>query len=354
MPAKRSSLKNPQLFFIITLPYVVVINLMLFGACIYSSLSFFLRALLYSSLYMLLTHVLYVLTAQAIRNRLSADNELFRRIAAMLPVFYVLNIVSTAGLFYLHDKFQLIDCSVNLAMYWWTVLYGCIISTVAIFIIEGMANWEQWKGSLAETEKLRNAYQRSRLLGLKGQINPHFLFNCFNTLSGLIPEDEHHAETFLEEMTRVHRYLLRSDEELLVPVADEIKFAASYLYLTKTRFGAAIHASVQVDEEACQKYIPPLSLHVILENIIYTNALSKANPLTIDISNENDRELYIRHSVHEKSISVSFEEDEGLDNLLNKYKLLNAPPIVIQERTSERTILLPILQKRTHEIVKTT
>ena len=75
-------------------------------------------------------------------------------------------------------------------MVWWGILYGCIMSTAITFINEGMANFEVWKSSLNETEKLKNMYQRSKLLGLKGQINPHFLFNCFNTLSGLIQEDE--------------------------------------------------------------------------------------------------------------------------------------------------------------------
>ena len=98
-----------------------------------------------------------------------------------------------------------------------------------------MANWDGWKQSLSEGEKLRNAYQRSKLLGLKGQINPHFLFNCFNTLSALITVDKEEAEEFLNEMTKVHRYMLRSDDEYLVTLADEMKFANSYLSLTKSR-----------------------------------------------------------------------------------------------------------------------
>jgi sensor histidine kinase YesM len=125
-----------------------------------------------------------------------------------------------------------------------------------------------------------------------------------------------------------------------------MKFAASYLYLTKTRFGSAIDVSVQIGEQAFQKLVPPLSMHVILENIIYTNALNKSNPLTIEIRDGNNDEIYIRHSVHEKTISISFEENEGLDNLLNKYKLLNAAPIMIREHTGERIIVLPMLQKK--------
>lgn len=346
MPLKRYSSKEPLIFLFIMVPYVVVVNLMLFGTCVFSSSLLLLKSFMYNSIYMFLTYFIFGSVAVFIRNRFTADSELFKRISFMLPVFYIMNLGVIAGLLLLHKDRWLINCSINPDMYWWTVLYGCIMSTVITFINEGVANWEAWKGSLAETEKLRNAYQRSRLLGLKGQINPHFLFNCFNTLSGLIHEDEDNAERFLEEMTRVHRYLLRSDDEQLVPLAEEIKFASSYLYLTKTRFGAAIDVSVKVSEQAVSKFVPPLSMQVILENIIYTNALNKNNPLLIAINDEKD-EIYIRHTVHEKIIAVSFEENQGLDNLLNKYKLLNAPPITIKEYTGKRTIILPLLQKKT-------
>jgi hypothetical protein len=346
MRLKRYNQKEPLVFLFVMVPYVVVINLLLFGTCIFSSTGMFLKSFAYNSIYMFLIYFVFGSVAIFIRNHFTADADLFKRIATMLPIFYAMNFGVIAGLLFLHKNQWLLPCPVNPGMYWWTVLYGCIMSTVITFINEGLSNWEAWKGSLAETEKLRNAYQRSRLLGLKGQINPHFLFNCFNTLSGLIHEDENNAEKFLEEMTRVHRYLLRNDDELLVPVADEIKFASSYLYLTKTRFGAAIDASINVHETAAyNKFVPPLSMQVILENIIYTNALSKANPLTIQIKNEK-ADIYIEHTVHEKSISVSFEEDEGLDNLLNKYKLLNASPIQIREHVGKRIIILPMLQKK--------
>ncbi len=72
------------------------------------------------------------------------------------------------------------------------------------------------KLSVTETSRLKNVYHKSRLLSLKRQINPHFLFNCFNTLSSLIQEDEKEAENFLNELTKVYRYLLKSDEEQLV------------------------------------------------------------------------------------------------------------------------------------------
>ena len=181
-------------------------------------------------------------------------------------------------------------------------------------------------------------------------MNPHFLFNCFNTLSGLIQEDEVKAEKFLDEMTKVHRYLLRSDDELLVPVAEEVKFARSYLYLAKERFGSSIEASVNVDDRVSQKLIPPLSMQVILENIIYTNALDKEKPLYIRIYVHNEKELCIANTKQEKIIRQNLNVDEGLDNLVMKYKMLNAPPVNIVDDKDERKLLLAFVDQQEEAI----
>ena len=80
-------------------------------------------------------------------------------------------------------------------------------------------------------------------------------------------------------MTKVHRYLLRSDDDAGT-LADEIKSAKSYLHLSMERFDA-IETSINLDSAAMQKFIPPLSMQVILDSI-YTNALIRS-PLYIHI-----------------------------------------------------------------------
>jgi hypothetical protein len=276
--------------------------------------------------------------------------DLFRRIGIMLPVFYVMNMLMLSGIFSMYEQLHLVSCAVQSNMLWWAIVYGCIVSTALTFINEGVANWGEWKASLAETEKLKNAYRRSKLLGLKGQINPHFLFNCFNTLSGLIHEDGEKAERFLDEMSKVHRYLLRSEDELLVPVADELRFARSYLFLARERFGKAIDFSFRVPGELEQRLIPPLSMQVILENIIYTNALDKERPLLISVYAENMNELCISNPIQEKIIRQNLNVDEGLDNLVSKYRMLNAPPVRIVDDTAERRLFLPLLGQPEEEI----
>ena len=349
MPVKRYSRSEPLVFLWIAGPYILFMNLLIFGMCVFSSLGIFLKSFSASALYFFLIYGVFGSFAVLVKNRYPSGSDLFKRIRIMLPGFYLMNVGAIYGACVVFTDWVRLGCTPRPDMIWWTILYGCIMSTVITFINEGIANWENWKNSLSESEKLKNAYQRSKLLGLKGQINPHFLFNCFNTLSGLIQEDEQEAEKFLDEMTKVHRYLLRGDDEYLVPLREEMKFAHSYLYLTKARFGQAIDAIVEVPNELLDRRIPPLSLQVILEHIIYTNVLSKKEPLTIHISTGGDY-LMITHSVHEKVIVQHFNQEEGLDNLVNKYRLLGPKAIKIEERPDRREIILPLFETQSANV----
>jgi len=345
MALKRYSKKEPLVFLWIMIPYIIFLNMLVFGSCIFSSTTVFAKSFFYTGIFIVVIYFFFGLVATLIQKRSPAAGDMFKRIALMLPAFYLMNCIAISALFYLYGKLQILDCTARPAMLLWAIVYGCLMSTIITFINEAVANWEAWKASITETEKIKNVYQRSKVLGLKGQINPHFLFNCFNTLSGLIQEDETKAEVFLNEMTKVHRYLLRSDDELLVSLDTEIKFATSYLYLAKERFGGALFFDIAIAPEALEKKIAPLSMQVILENIIYTNALSKTDPLNIYIYSTENNELAIVNTQHEKTVVQNYDVDDGLDNLLNKYRILNEGNITITENEGKRTLLVPLFDK---------
>ena len=71
---------------------------------------------------------------------------------------------------------------------------------------------------------------------LKSQVKPHFLFNSLNTLASLINEDPEQAEDFVQQMSKVYRYLLRNNEVELTNLESEIKFIRSYFHLLQTRY----------------------------------------------------------------------------------------------------------------------
>lgn len=326
-------------------PYAVLINLLIFGGCFVSSLKNSLQTFGVSLLYFALIYTIFGLVAVLIKKRLPEDNQLFKRIGIMLPLFYLMNILTIQGVYMLYESIGWIQCTPRRNMEWWVTAYGCLASTILTFVNEAAMGWEKWKVSVTETGRLQSAYQRSRLLSLKRQINPHFLFNCFNTLSSLINEDEKEAEVFLDEMTRVYRYLLKGDDEQLVSLKEELRFINSYLYLNKIRFGAALEVDMKVKDEDEMKKLPPLSLQVVMDNIVYRNAFSKSSPISIHIYSNNKNALVIKNTLHPKPVRDIMDYEEALDNLVNKYRLLSRPEVEVYETATHRMVVLPLIDK---------
>ena len=346
MQIKRYSRIEPMIFIWFMLPYTVLINLLLFGSCALASAGIFFVRLGCSLLYFALIYSLFGMAATLVKKRFPGDHELFRRIAILLPLFCVMNILTVQGVYLLYERLPMGDCTVRRNMEWWVTAYGCLSSAILTFINEAGVGWEKWKTAMTETNRLQSAYQKSRLMSLKRQLHPHFLFNCFNTLSSLIQENEKEAEKFLDELTRVYRYLLKGAEEQLVSLEEELKFIDAYLYLVRTRFGAALNVNIEVPEQNRIKKIAPMSLLVVLENIIYRNAFSKAHPLCITITTPQETLLQINNTLQPKSVpGDGFDQEEGLDDLIGKYRLLGGPEMEIHETPSCRSILIPLIEK---------
>ncbi|HTI91923.1 MAG TPA: histidine kinase [Puia sp.] len=346
MQIKRYSRIEPMIFIWFMLPYTVLINLLLFGPCVFASVGTFFSRLGVSVLYFAFIYSIFGIAATLVKRRFPGDHELYRRIGILLPLFCVMNLLTVQGVYLLYEKIQMDGCMVRRIMEWWVTGYGCLSSAILTFINEAGLGWEKWRSAMRETDRLQNAYQKSRLLSLKRQLHPHFLFNCFNTLSSLIQENEKEAEKFLDELTRVYRYLLKGAEEQLVGLEEELKFIDAYLYLVKTRFGSALEVHIEASPGDRVKKIAPMSLLVVLENIIYRNAFSKANPLRIDILTREGRTLLISNTLQPKAVTGDgFDQEEGLDDLIGKYRLLGGPEMEIQETPSCRTILIPLTEK---------
>jgi LytS/YehU family sensor histidine kinase len=216
--------------------------------------------------------------------------------------------------------------------------------------MEGVDRYEKWSASMEETDQLRKVFRQTQLQGLKSQLNPHFLFNSLNSLSSLISEDEEKAEQFLNEMSKVYRYMLRNDDEQLVTVATELQFIDSYFFLLHARYGEGIQLTIDVSEYAAQALVPPLSLQILLENALTQNSISKIKPLKIAIRSVNDACLEVRNNRQPKIINNTSEIEAGVDLLVNKYRLLSSGDVVIEDGLDERLVRLPLIKH--HEEVE--
>ncbi|WP_295117098.1 histidine kinase [uncultured Chitinophaga sp.] len=283
--------------------------------------------------------------AVTLRDRFPLHEQLMKRLSIAIFLFIVSTALCITLIFWGYDHFHLFGYRMNEARYEWTILAGMVFNITITFIHEGADGFDKWQTTLKETSQLKMEYMQSRLLGLKSQVNPHFLFNCFNTLSSLIHENKEQAEAFLDEMSKVYRYLLRSTDEQFVSLATEMQFTQSYYKLLKARYGDALQMETNITPSAAAQMLPPLTLQMLLESSYQLNAMSKEQPLTIHINSLPNGWLEIRNNLQPKLGEITEETDAGIDNVINKFRLLCHREIVITSTEQERVILLPLINE---------
>lgn len=101
---------------------------------------------------------------------------------------------------------------------------------VIVTIYEVIYFFHQYKTTLQKAEQLKKQQAQQRLDALKTRVNPHFLFNSLTTLSALIGEDAPKAERFVDELSKVYRFLLRAARQPTVTLGEELQFAESYSF----------------------------------------------------------------------------------------------------------------------------
>jgi two-component system, LytTR family, sensor kinase len=200
-----------------------------------------------------------------------------------------------------------------------------------------------WKNDLI---KLANAQRAEALVKydvLRNQINPHFLFNALTSVNSLIHEHPDLATDFLQQLSKVYRYVLQNKEKETVSVSTELTFVKNYTGLLKMKFAEAIEFSIDVDERAKEKKIVPVTLQILIENAIKHNIVSKAHPLKISIT-EKESFLRVQNNINRKS-SVEASNQQGMGNLRSLYQYLTPTPIEIIERDEIYLVKIPLIDQ---------
>jgi LytS/YehU family sensor histidine kinase len=231
------------------------------------------------------------------------------------------------------------DFSFFLAMF----IVSGVLAMAQVGIYEGFYYFTRLRRVEQEKEELMRINLQSHFDSLKQQVNPHFLFNSINTVSSLIDKDPIKAKKYLAEMSKVYRYLLRTNEEELTTLQTELLFAESYFHLLKTRFGDGLHLNCTVADSFRNCRLPALTLQLLLENAVKHNTIDKSKPLSICITTTENGWLSIRNNV-QKRMNVLPSTKIGLANIMAKYKLLNQPDVRIEAAEKEFTILLPLIK----------
>jgi hypothetical protein len=204
--------------------------------------------------------------------------------------------------------------------------------------------YKAYQENKVKEQKIIAGTASAQFESLKNQIDPHFLFNSLNVLSSLIEENPESAQKFTTSLSKVYRYVLEQKDKELVSVAEELKFAKTYMNLLKMRFENSITFEIPEGFDNEEAKVVPLSLQLLLENCIKHNIVSEAKPLHVKISIENNQ-LVVTNNLQKKEVLLD-RKGVGLQNIVNRYAILTKRTVLVEENEQEFKIFLPILTKQ--------
>ena len=230
---------------------------------------------------------------------------------------------------------------------YWQVLIPVIIAVIISLFNHSRAFFLQWRAAAVRAERLEKESAVARLDSLRRQVDPHFLFNSLNALTGLVEEaDPARAVRFIRQLSQVYRYVLDSSSQELVPLADELRFVESYLFLQQTRLGSALAVDLALPAPAAlaRFSVPPLALQLLLENALKHNTAFQADPLRLHVAlDAAARTLSVRNTRRPRPLAPGEASGRGLQNLAARYAFFTDKKVEAGAQGDDFVVVLPLL-----------
>jgi len=188
---------------------------------------------------------------------------------------------------------------------------------------------------------------------LRSQMNPHFIFNCINSIDALIQSnDKYHATVYLNKFAKLLRNILDSNKHNTVPFSKDIDTLKLYIELEELRHENKFTPIFKIDHELLNSdyKVPPLIIQPFVENAILhglKNRDGNGGLLTIDIKKVNDTMQYIitDNGIGRKAAEKIMQNKEshyGMQISYDRIKLFNKeayPSVQITDLYSNETAI---------------
>jgi len=253
--------------------------------------------------------------------------------ATTLTIAIVLIVGMIIHPFSLKENF--IPLKLNITYCWLVNLLYHLINAIIFY-------FKEYKTTSLEAEQLKNITAQAELQLIKSQINPHFLFNNLNVLSALIMKDNAEANRFIEEFSKVYRYILSNHHKEVVELKTELDFIKPYIFLLEKRFAEGLVIKVNIAENYKDQYIIPASLQMLIENAIKHNVVSRNRPLIIDVHTNGNNTIVVSNNLQAKQ-TIENSTGIGLQNIIKRYRLVSNKEVNIDKNDTQFVVTLPLL-----------
>lgn len=224
---------------------------------------------------------------------------------------------------------------------WRFFFASALVSLITSLIITGRNLRLQSAEMKVQAAQLKQTALQAELQSLKLQLDPHFVFNNFSTLSALIEEDKALAQSFVENLSRVYRYMIQNIHSDTITLQKEVKFIESYIYLISIRHSDNVKINIDIPEALMEKRIPPITLQLLIENAIKHNIASAKKPLTITLS-ANESRLKVCNNLQRIPNPAHTSSQIGLENIKSRYRIVIGQEPEITETDESFCVTLPL------------
>jgi ligand-binding sensor domain-containing protein len=223
---------------------------------------------------------------------------------------------------------------------WWFLGLFSIITILFLRWLIKSRDRRSEKQALLKKEMIE-----SQLSALKAQINPHFLFNSFNTLITIIDENPMKTEVaieYVEKLADFYRSILQYREQESISLAEEWELVQNFMYLLGKRYGTNLRLHIDVPPK--DGYILPLTLQMLLENAVKHNIISERYPLDLYITVDDDGYVTVKNTLQPKS-KAEPSTQFGLQSIVRRYQLLTEEKVIIDKNENDFIVRIPIIKK---------
>ncbi|MBR1956474.1 MAG: histidine kinase [Bacteroidales bacterium] len=217
-----------------------------------------------------------------------------------------------------------------------------LLAQIAVYCVVYIINYALSIRSQMKEEREKANMAQYRYVKLKHQVNPHFLFNSLNILDCLICDNNTEAASaYTHKLAGIYRYMLKSEDEMVVSLRDELVFVELYTDLLKERFPVGFHVETSVPEELMARFVLPCSIQLLIENATKHNAVSEEEPLVIRIEAEGESIRVTNNRI--PKVSKSPSTGLGQAYIKQMYRDLSGKEVKIEETDKIYQVTLPLI-----------
>ena len=207
--------------------------------------------------------------------------------------------------------------------------------------------YHQLKRVQLKQYKLEANLKESQLNTLKGQINPHFMFNSLNNIRGLILEDTRKSREMITRLSDMLRYSLTKNDVDAIALEDELEMVDNYVAISKIQMEERLQFEKNILVNTLGIKIPPMIIQMLVENAAKHGIANskKGGVITLNIKQEG-KQLLIEVCNSGKLLISTESTQLGLKNIKQRLSLLykGAAYFNLEEKSNQvvATIQIPL------------